>query len=148
MASYRHTQRGTLTTCITTLAGIVAAVALYSDGHGFQKPDYLILGLIALVGICFSSLTVVISGGELKMRFGPGWISKRIQVHDIDTVAPVRNAWYHGWGIRKIRRGWLFNVSGTGAVELKMKNGKRYRIGTDVPQELAREIEKVISGRV
>ncbi len=42
--------------------------------------------------------------------------------------------------------GWLYNVSGTDAVELKMKNGKRYRIGTDVPGELAEAIRQAIKG--
>ncbi len=31
---------------------------------------------------------------------------------------------------------WLFNVSGRDAVELKMKSGRTYRIGTDRPDAL------------
>jgi len=49
-------------------------------------------------------------------------------------------------GIRWMWPGWLYNVSGTDAVELKMKNGKRYRIGTDVPGELAEAIRQAIKG--
>jgi hypothetical protein len=54
----------------------------------------------------------------------------------------VRNRWWWGWGIRRIGRGqWLFNVSGLDAVELSMKNGKTYRIGTDEPQRLCEVVQ-------
>jgi len=39
---------------------------------------------------------------------------------------------------------WIFNVSGFDAVELVMKNGKIYRIGTDMPKELEVAIKKGI----
>lgn len=32
--------------------------------------------------------------------------------------------------------GWIFNVSGWESVELQMKNGRKYRIGTDDAQAL------------
>jgi hypothetical protein len=48
----------------------------------------------------------------------------------------VKNPWYYGWGIHLIPGGWLYNVSGWEAVELQMKNGNKYRIGTDDPQGL------------
>jgi len=53
----------------------------------------------------------------------------------------VRNQWWWGWGIRLIPGGWLYNVSGLDAVELKMKNGRIFRIGTDEAQRLAEFIQ-------
>jgi hypothetical protein len=41
-------------------------------------------------------------------------------------------------------QGWLWNVSGIDAVELTMKNGDRFRIGTDEPEKLVTAIEAVI----
>jgi hypothetical protein len=38
----------------------------------------------------------------------------------------------------------IFNVSGLDAVEIKMKNGKIYRIGTDEPKQLERAILQAI----
>ncbi|MDY0387304.1 MAG: hypothetical protein RBT65_09290 [Methanolobus sp.] len=35
---------------------------------------------------------------------------------------------------------WIFNDSGFDAVEIKTKNGKIYRIGTDEPKQLERAI--------
>ena len=38
--------------------------------------------------------------------------------------------------MRLIRDGWLFNISGFDAVEIVLKNGRRYQLGTDEPEEL------------
>jgi hypothetical protein len=35
---------------------------------------------------------------------------------------------------------WIYNVSGFDAVEIKMKDGKTYRIGTDEPEKLEQTI--------
>jgi len=61
---------------------------------------------------------------------------------EIQSCRPVRNRWWYGWGIRWIgRRKWLFNVAGLDAVELAMKDGTIYRIGTDEPQKLSELIQ-------
>lgn len=41
---------------------------------------------------------------------------------------------------RMTPHGWFYNVSGLSAVEIKLKTGIKYRIGTDVPQELEEAI--------
>ena len=56
----------------------------------------------------------------------------------------VKNLWYYGWGIRFTPRSWLFNVSGFSAIELQMKSGKRYRIGTDDPDNLAKALDEAL----
>jgi hypothetical protein len=39
---------------------------------------------------------------------------------------------------------WIYNVSGFDAVEIKLKNGKVYRIGTDEPKKLEQTILHLI----
>ena len=39
---------------------------------------------------------------------------------------------------------WIFNVSGFDAVEIKMENGKIFRIGTDEPKKLEHAILQAI----
>ncbi len=92
----------------------------------------------------FSTLTVVIGEDELDVRFGPGVIRKRFKLRDIKSCQAVRNHWYYGWGIRSTPQGWLYNVSGLDAVEIKLRTGKRLRIGTDAPQELEMAIRQSI----
>ena len=73
----------------------------------------------------------------------PGLIRKRFPIGDIHGARIVQNKWYYGWGIRLTPHGWLFNVSGFDAVELELKNKRKFRIGTDDPQELLMAIQRV-----
>lgn len=119
----------------TSLAfAALAAAMLWRTG----QPSIL-LTLIVLIGVAilFSSLTVDVSGSELRWHFGPGLWTYRLPLGDIQRVAIVRNHWWSGFGVR-MRPGFrLYNVSGFDAVELQLKSGDIRRIGTDDPQGLA-----------
>jgi hypothetical protein len=79
---------------------------------------------------------------------GIGLVSKRYSLKEIESARPVKNNLMYGIGIRFIPEGWLYNVSGTKAVELKFKNKSRVvRIGTNKPEEVARRIEEALKGR-
>ncbi len=137
--SYRHTQIGYVT--IAALgAGVLMITYLGAGAPSTAAVPVLLVLAIALV--LFATLTTVVERGVLEVRFGPGLIRRRIKLSDIKDVHVVRNPWYCGWGIRWIGRGWLWNVSGYGAVELELRDGRRFRIGTDQPQELAKALGK------
>ena len=130
---YNHTQIGWLT--------------LISLGIGILLTSYLgtlhsnwvalsVLGVLVICVVLFASLTVIVNDNSVEIKFGVGLIRRKLDLQEIESCAVVRNRWWYGWGIRKIPKGWLFNVSGLDAVELSMRNGKVYRIGTDEPQEL------------
>lgn len=135
---YSHTQRG------DTVLFPVLVVALLSFGLGLALPDSRALLLMALflglVALCFGWLRVEVGEGRVRLRYGIGLIRKEIPLRDVGEVQPVRNPWYYGWGIRLIPGGWLYNVSGLDAVELRREGGGRTRIGTDEPQALAAAI--------
>ena len=99
----------------------------------------------AVVFVLFHSLTVRVSRNVIAISFGVGLIRKNFVVDDIQSAAIVKNHWYNGWGIKWIRGGWLYNVSGLDAVEIKVKSGRRYRIGTDQPCDLFEAIESKIA---
>jgi hypothetical protein len=104
----------------------------------------LILILIFFIAalVLFYALTVEIKNNTITCRFGIGLIQKSISLSEIQAVKAVQNPWYAGWGIRCIPgQYWLWNVSGFEAVELTMKDGKRFRIGTDEPDALVHAIE-------
>jgi hypothetical protein len=50
-----------------------------------------------------------------------------------------------GWGIRWTPASWMWNVSGFDAVEITYASGKRFRIGTNQPKELAAAITAALS---
>ena len=101
--------------------------------------------IIAVALVLFSSLTVIIWEEELEVRFGPGLIRKRFKLDDIESCKVVKNHWYYGWGIRLTPNGVLYNVSGLYAVEIKLRTGKQYRIGTNAPKELEEAIQNSLS---
>lgn len=101
-----------------------------------------VLLVLAIALVLFARLTTSVERAVLDVRFGPGVIRRRIKLSDIKDMHVVRNPWYCGWGIRWIGRGWLWNVSEYGAVELELRDGRRFRIGTDQPQELAKALGK------
>ena len=139
---YHHTQIGYLTIAVLTIAVLFCAFLM--AGVGFNWIGFAALLFFIICLILFATLTVVISEDVLEIRFGPGIIRKKFAVKDIQSCQVVKNPWYYGWGIRLTPHGWLYSVSGFNAVEIKMRDGKKYRIGTDVPNELEKGIRQSI----
>jgi len=142
---YKHTQVGYL--IIAVMAAVMVWIGIVLANTGINWIAIAVLVIIAVALVLFSSLTVVIWEEELEVRFGPGPIRKRFKLNEIESCQVVKNPWYYGWGIRLTPHGMLFRVSGFYAVEIKLRTGKKFRIGTDVPQELERAIQQVITSR-
>ena len=142
MNTYRHTQFGTV--IVVTTAAIIPLAVLPVWLAGIATAAWLILGSMVVVLSLFASLTAEIDAKHLRIRFGVGLIRKRFPLDQIDTCRPVKNPWIYGWGIRLTPHGWLYNVSGVEAVELKMKSGKTCRIGTDEPEVLTAALQEVL----
>ena len=120
------------------LAVLVIFFVVLLPWAGFNIPALLVMALVLFVLVSFSSLRVIIDQSHVRLQFGYGVIKKAFAVQDINLVRTVKNHWYYGWGVRMWAwpRMIIFNVSGFDAVELTMKNGRIYRIGTDEPQQL------------
>ena len=125
MTTYKHTQIGYLMLFITLVVLVLfawlqitakAEPPSYDSGTNFAITA--IMALILFILVSFSTLTVFIDEQFLKIRFG--------------------------WGIFSKNFPCIFNVSGFDAIEIKMKNGKIYRIGTDEPEKLESAIKQVI----
>ncbi len=130
---YRHTQRGTV-----LLVAFLASAALGSVPvllAGKVTLAAAVAALLTLLALLFGSLTVEVDARHLRLRFGPGLVRASWEVARIEEVVAVRTRWWHGWGIHLGFHGWLYNVSGFDAVELRLRGGKRVRIGTDRPDE-------------
>jgi len=137
---YQHTQIGCL--IITVFAIVLLFLVYLMIVHGFS---WIVFSSVFILGVClvvFATLTVVIEEDVLRIRFGPGVIRKNFYLKDVESCHVVKNPWYYGWGIHLTPHGWLYNVSGSYAVEIKMKMSKKYRIGTDVPNDLETAIRQ------
>lgn len=145
MSAYRHTQPGTLNRVIfiaTVVVFLVLAVVMGRSDPAATWVMLMVCGVVLLALALFHALTVEIRHGELRIRFGVGLIRKTLRVKDIESAEAVRNRWWYGWGIRLTPHGWLFNVSGLDAVQIRLRNGRGYRIGTDEPEKLVAAIEE------
>ena len=135
---YKHTQKSSLIIIVIITATIILLLSIE------ESEILLSMVLIIISLILFYSLTVSIDDDFIEIRFGPGLIRKRFPLEMIQSCQKVKNPWYYGLGIRYIKGGWLFNVSGYDAIEIVMKNGRRYRIGTDEPEKLEAVIKNII----
>jgi hypothetical protein len=139
---YKHTQVGYL--MIFVMGTGLYLLLNFFFLHGFGVFFVAVFVILAVCLLLFAVLTVKVNGSDVSLRFGIGIIRKKFPVSGIGSAAIVRNPWYYGWGIRKTPDGWLYNVSGLIAVELGMKNGEKYRIGTNDPLGLLNAIESVM----
>lgn len=118
------------------VVGLAAGVALRDDlGGGFWVFQAAML-LVAATGAVAARLTVVVDARAVTAVFGWGWPSRTIDRAEIESAVRVRNSWWHGWGIRKVSRGWMYNIAGRDAIQLSLRSGKVFRIGTDQPDDL------------
>ncbi len=135
---YRHDQIGWL--MIIVVGGAAVLTGVFWCLHG--ETINLVGGIILILLIpLFYRLQVIGDDSDLKVRFGIGLIKTSFKWEDFESCKPVRNKWYFGWGIRRLSRGWMYNVSGLDAVEIAMKNGRVYRVGTDEPESLCNVIQ-------
>jgi hypothetical protein len=140
--NYRQTQIGYLTLIVI----LVAALGIFASLPDDVRPVTLgVAGLLVIIALLFSSLTVEVGDGELRFHFGPGFWRKRIALSEVSAATPTQNSWWEGWGIRFTPRGMLYNVSGTNAVEIELRSGRRFRIGTDEPEALVQAIQTAMS---
>lgn len=139
MKPYKHTQIG-----YVLIAAFSVAIALIVNlifTTNFDPGLILVLGFMIVCLALFATLTVEVDDQAVKLHFGIGVIRKRFLLKEIEAQRAVKNPWYYGWGIHLIPNGWIFNVSGTKGIELLMKNGRKYRIGTNDIAGLIHAIE-------
>ena len=131
---YEHTQTGGI---LLIVGGSVALFFL-------ARVSPFAFGIVLLVCLGFGALAVSVDHSHIVIRFGVppllGWFRKRVFLDTVQDYRTVRNRWLHGFGIRYIGNGWLYNVAGLDAVELRLTNGRRLRIGTDEPNAFAASI--------
>lgn len=139
--SYKHTQIGVWTMLILLLVGaLIAPIALSALADGQTTITLVTIILYCLILALFYALTVEISAGNLSFWFGIGIIRKSYPLEEIQSATEVESPWYYLWGIKSIPDGWLYAIGPGTALEIVLKSGKKFRLGTDEPQELKQAI--------
>ena len=146
MRAYQHTQPGTVLRIVMGILMVVFAMFAVGIlvGKGF---DAAVLGLgmaalsLLLPLLMFHCLAVRVTTEDVGVSLGIGLVRRTVPVAESESVQAIRTRWYNGWGIKKVRHGWLFNVSGFDAVELGLTRKRRLLVGTDEPKKLLAAIE-------
>ena len=153
MTTYKHTQIGYLMV-VVALAVLVLFVWVQitaraeppSVNSGTNFAVTAIMAFILLILASFTTLTTSIDKNCFRIKFGYGIFARKFALNQIASVQSVKNHWYYGWGVRV----WfwpymrIYSISGFDAVEMIMRNGKIYRVGTDAPRELEIAIKQAI----
>jgi len=111
--------------------------------------DWMTFESVAFVVVAwlFSSLTIQVNDHELVSWFGPGFWHVRAPLQRMAGVERTSSSALEGWGIRITTRGMLYNVSGRDAVEIRLDDGRRFRVGTDDPDGLVAALRAHMAGR-
>ena len=148
---------------ILILIAFIAAIAWYSFiqqivmGSPFGNnpaPDSVVLIILAVFGIIFPAwfiimkLEIQVTQNALRFRMYPLHLSWR--EFPLDTIAdatavvyrPLRE--YGGWGIRIGRKGMAYNVSGNEGVQVTLRNGKSFLLGSLRATELGQALRSRI----
>jgi hypothetical protein len=148
METKRFTQYGKLMYYIfipLIIISIIKFIMHYELGKTDFAPIIILTLILTIVLFLVYKLTITISDEHISFSMGIGLVKKSYPISDIKSVQIVKNNWMYGWGIRVIPGGWLYNVSGSYAIELRFhSNEKIIRIGTDKPEEVDKEIKSRI----
>jgi hypothetical protein len=139
------------------LVGGIACIAWYSfirqvifgDPFGSNPASdagviiiLVIFGIIFPVWFLIMRLEIQVTSSSLRFRMFPLHMNWReVPFGTIDGVVavvyrPIRE--YGGWGIRFGRKGIAYNVSGDRGVQVTLKSGKSFLLGSRRPEELGR----------
>lgn len=143
MTHYRHTQIGWLVIVFMGGGAAIFAAILARSGMSVVSLGGLIVMAAAMA--VFSSLTIEITDEEFRFHFTFGLFGREIPLAGIAKCMEVENSVLYGWGIRATPVGKLYNVSGTKAVELRMRGGDRIRVGSDEPGAVCRAVEPLLA---
>lgn len=147
MKTVTFTQIGTFSVILFVPLFLVFTFVLIktdpSDSADFNF--YLFLSLVFLICLLtFYRLKIRIDEEMISFRLGIGFFGKKYKLSEVQSCQPVTNSWFYGIGIRFIPNGWLYNVSGLKAVELRFANKKSVvRIGTNKPVEICQLINSL-----
>ena len=93
-APYRHRQPGwfmLISLAATVVFIVVLAALLGAAPMGLAVSFAFAGGLVAIMALLFSSLTVEVSERELSWYFGPRFWRNRLALTEIEKAAPIKS---------------------------------------------------------
>jgi hypothetical protein len=140
METKRLTQVGTVQIIIFGILLILFSLKSYDFGV-FETSGLLYAGLSTLMLACILftyKIVIEIDEHQISFKFGIGLFKRTYQMIDLTSCSSIRCSLLNGFGIRRIANGWLYNMSGLDAIELRFNDKKSIiQIGTKNSEEIA-----------
>lgn len=142
---YQHEQRGLVILAASGL-GVALSLVLATtvEASAARLTLLFVAAILAVCAFLFSSLTIELSESSLSWRFGPGLLRKEVASAEISNAVVTKTRVIHGWGVHLTRNGWLYNVSGFGAVRVTLRSGKTFLLGSDEPEQLYSALKRAM----
>ncbi|MBT8220824.1 MAG: hypothetical protein KJP00_13425 [Bacteroidia bacterium] len=140
---------------LAIVAVSLSSITLYQlyEGNPFSDNPvvFTILGsgsLIALILlITFSSLKMTTEADSegIRVRFAP-FVNRKFYWKEMKSAEVIDYGFVGGWGVRLFTRyGTVYNVQGSDGLYMQLKNGKKYVIGTQRPDELSELVNDMVT---
>lgn len=105
----------------------------------------LIIVTSVILMMWFTKLETVITTKTIQVKYFP-FVNKTFQMEEIEFMKVIDYGFVGGWGIRLwTSYGTVYNTSGSKGLHIQLKNGKRYVIGTQKPDELKKVMDNLNS---
>ena len=148
METKKFTQIGTFSIILLLPLLVLFIYMTYNAGVN-ELPAFIIfssLSIAMLISlITFFKLVIEVDRVHVSFKLGIGLFSRQYKISNLKNCKPVKYSFFNGIGIRMFSNGWLYNVTGTKAIELSFKDSdKIIRIGTNNPDEIAEIIADFI----
>jgi hypothetical protein len=132
---------------LVPFVGVLAVVLLVPKPPG-PAGELVLVGVPLILGLSVltfatACLTTTVTPVELRVRYVPFFVNKRIPIAEIARISPLSyTIWQTGYGIHYCRYGWVYNVSGNEGIQVELLSGKRFLVGTQRPREFTAALQQ------
>ena len=129
---------------------LITAIPFFKIGEDFESNNWKFLGfvpaLLVVVMFWVLKLETRIDRNGITTEFTPLRIFKRhykwnqISKCYVRKYSPISE--YGGWGVRGFGTAKAYNVSGNKGIQIATKDGKKFLIGTNKPEEAQKVIKR------
>jgi hypothetical protein len=143
---YEHRQVGWITVIALFAIAVLICVAAAISAPSERTLSYSLVPIVLVVAALFSTLTVRVTDKRMMWYFGVTGIGRSVALTEIASIRAIKTSILEGWGIHLTWHGWVWNVSGFNAVQIILRSGTRFAVGTPNPQAVIDVLESARGG--
>lgn len=138
MYHYKRTQYGSLTLALT--ANLLMLVNnIIPNGYPILT---FVFATVALFGLAFGSFCIEIKNEKIHWYFGLTILGGSANLRDVAYCVPVSLTGERVWNVEETNHGTHYNIGGKSAVEIGLRSGERFLLGTENPRHLVEVIRE------